>query len=92
VRIHAVHAHSQNFRPQFLESRIFDGNCRQFCRSDRTEISGIEKKHDPPATIISEAHFSHLTVIKSIGGEVWSFLANHYIHPQSLLSIEKHHA
>jgi len=86
VRIDVVNAHCQNFRTQFLECGIFDGNCRQFRRSDRAEVRGIEEKDDPAASILREAHFSHLTVMQSIGREVRSFLANHDAHAESLLS------
>ena len=86
VGVHAVHAKGQNFRPQFAERRVLDGNCRQFRRSNRAEISGIEEKHDPTASVLKEAHFPHCTAIEGVSGELRSFLSHSDTHARPLFA------
>jgi len=42
-----VNTAGENFNAQFLEFGIFFGNCRNFCRSDKGKITGIEAEEYP---------------------------------------------
>ena len=44
---HAVDAHGEDLHPQLLERGIFFGNCRNLCRSDKSEITGVETDQHP---------------------------------------------
>jgi hypothetical protein len=48
----AVGADRKNLNTQGLQLIIFDGNCRQFSRSDKGEIARVEADHDPLALVV----------------------------------------
>jgi hypothetical protein len=51
MREAAVCAKGEHLHPERFELWIFDGNCRQFGRSDESEITGI-KTEDHPFTFV----------------------------------------
>jgi hypothetical protein len=48
----AICAACQKFDSERFELFVFDGNCRQFGRSDESEITGIETEDDPLSFVI----------------------------------------
>jgi hypothetical protein len=48
----AVCAAGQKLDSQRFELFAFDGNCRQFGRSDESEITRVETKDDPLSFVI----------------------------------------
>ena len=52
VREAAVGADGEHLNIQRLQFSIFDGNCRQFGRSDKGEIARVEADNDPLAFVI----------------------------------------
>jgi hypothetical protein len=48
----AIGADGKNFHPKGFQFRIFDGNCRQFGWSDKSEIARIEADDNPLPFVI----------------------------------------
>lgn len=48
----AVGADRKHLDAQLFQLRILDGNCRQFSRSDESEIAGVEAENYPLAFVV----------------------------------------
>ena len=54
MREPAISADGEDFHTQGFQFIKFDGNCRQFSRSDKCEITGIEANNDPLSFVIRQ--------------------------------------
>jgi len=80
VGIDAVDAYGDHLGVQFLEGRVFDGNCRQLRRSNAGKISWIKKEKNPLSVIIGNPDDSCLTQVERFTGKVRGFFANMHTH------------
>jgi hypothetical protein len=76
----AVHADGDDIDSQFLEFGIFDGDRRQFCRSDAGEISRVKAQHYPLTPEIGEGDFFGGPLVKRLGGEIRGLSAYKDVH------------
>jgi hypothetical protein len=61
----AVGADGKDLYTQLLELGILDGNCRQFRRSDKGKVTGVEAQYDPLAAIVRQ-----LDVLKALSNNI----------------------
>jgi hypothetical protein len=59
-----------------LEGGIFDSNCRHLRWSDKGEIGGIKKKHNPQPLIMRKLNFLDLSSVIDLGFEIRCLLSN----------------
>ncbi len=70
---------------EFLQRRIFGGDRRQFGRSDKGEVAGVEAEHDPVAQRIGEFDAFEGTFVVRGGFEIGGFAPNLDSHGTDLL-------
>lgn len=86
VGVVTVYTDRQHIHSHLLEFRIFDGNCRQFRGSDAGEVSRIEAKHHPVASIVGESDLLSRALMIRLGGEIGRLFTYLYAHLIYLLS------
>jgi hypothetical protein len=82
----AVDADRQHIHIQLLKLRILDGNCRQFSRSNASEVSWVEAKHHPFAAVVGEMDLLGRAFMIRRGGEIRRAFAYLDAHWDGLLS------
>jgi hypothetical protein len=83
----AVHADGDYVDSQFLEFRVFDGNCRQLRRSDAGKIGRVKAQHYPLAPEICQFNIPGGTFVIRPGGKIRRLSAYLYIHFRYLLAV-----
>ncbi|MPM98612.1 hypothetical protein SDC9_145800 [bioreactor metagenome] len=63
--VHAVSADSNSISSKVSNAGIRVGNCRQFSRSDKSKVAGIEKQKQPTSAVVVEADLNFPAAIKS---------------------------
>jgi hypothetical protein len=80
----AIDADGYDIDAEFLEFGVFDGDRRQFCRSDAGEIGRVKAQHYPLSPEIGKGDFFGGAFVKRPGGEIRGLSAYQYIHFHNL--------
>jgi hypothetical protein len=76
----AVDADRKHLNAEFLEFWVFDGNCRQFRRSDAGKVGGVKAEHHPLPAVIGKGYLLGSTLVVCLQTEIRRFFTYMYCH------------